>query len=60
MTPIDISDAMDTAVMPFRFKKYNLAMLNADTELNKIIIGVIPLNNALNKLQKEINAFLQQ
>ena len=60
MTPIDISDAMDTAVMPLRFKKYNLAMLNADTELNKIIIGVIPLNNALNKLQKEINAFLQQ
>ena len=59
ITPADISDAMDAAVMPFKFKNYNAAMLYADTELTKIIEGVVPLNNALNKLQKEINARLQ-
>lgn len=59
ITPADISDAMDAAIMPFKFKNYNSAMLYADTELTKIINGVVPLNNALNKLQKEINARLQ-
>jgi multiple sugar transport system substrate-binding protein len=59
ITPADISDAMDNAVMPFKFKNYNAAMLYADSELTKIIDGVVPLNNALNKLQKEINARLQ-
>ena len=56
---IDISSAMDEAIMPFKFKNYNFAMLYADTEINKIINGIVPLNNALNKLQKEINAHLQ-
>lgn len=59
ITPADISDAMDEAIMPFKFKNYKAAMLYADTELTKIIDGVVPLNNALNKLQKEINARLQ-
>ena len=59
ITPADISCAMDEAVMPFKFKNYNSAMLYADTEITKIINGVVPLNNALNKLQKEINALLQ-
>ena len=59
ITPADISDAMDEAIMPFKFKNYNAAMLYADTELTKIIEGIVPLNNALNKLQKEINARLQ-
>ena len=59
ITPADISDAMDEAVMPFKFKNYNAAMLYADSELTKIINGVVPLNNALNKLQKEVNARLQ-
>ncbi len=59
ITPADISAAMDEAIMPFKFKNYNAAMLYADTELKKIIGGVVPLNNALNKLQKEINALLQ-
>ena len=59
ITPADISDAMDTAIMPFKFKNYNNAMLYADSELTKIINGVVPLNNALNKLQKEVNALLQ-
>lgn len=56
---IDISSAMDEAIMPFKFKNYNSAMLYADTEIHKIITGIVPLNNALNKLQKEINAQLQ-
>lgn len=59
ITPADISEAMDEAIMPFKFKNYNAAMLYADSELTKIIEGVVPLNNALNKLQKEINARLQ-
>ena len=59
ITPADISDAMDAAIMPFKFKNYKAAMLYADSELTKIIDGVVPLNNALNKLQKEINALLQ-
>ena len=59
ITPADISCAMDEAIMPFKFKNYNSAMLYADNEITKIINGVVPLNNALNKLQKEINALLQ-
>lgn len=59
ITTADISDAMDEAIMPFKFKNYNAAMLYADSELSQIIEGVVPINNALNKLQKEINARLQ-
>lgn len=59
ITPTDISDAMDGATMQFKFKNYDSAMLYAETEITKIIAGVVPLNNALNKLQKEINAYLQ-
>ena len=59
ITPADISDAMDEAVMPFKFKDYGAAMLFADAELRKIINGLVPFNNALNKLQKEVNARLQ-
>ena len=54
-----LSEAMDEAVMPPKFKGYRAAMLYADTELTKIINGTIPFNNSLNKLQKEINAMLQ-
>ena len=59
ITAVDISSAMDESIMPFKFKNYSSAMLYADTEIKKIIDGLIPLNNALNKLQKEINAHLQ-
>ena len=59
MTPKDISDTMDASIMPVKFKNYDSAMLYADNEIKKIINGTIPLNNSLNKLQKEINAFLQ-
>ena len=59
ITPADISNAMDEAIMPFKFKNYHSAMLYADNEIKKIIDGVVPFNNSLNKLQKEINAALQ-
>lgn len=59
MTPADISATMDESIMPPKFKNYDAAMLYADSEVTKIINGVVPFNNALNKLQKEINAFLQ-
>ena len=59
MTPKDISDTMDASIMPVKFKNYDSAMLYADNEIKKIINGTVPLNNSLNKLQKEINAFLQ-
>lgn len=55
-----VSEVMDKAVMRPKFKGYDEAMLMADTELQKIIAGIVPFNNALNKLQKEINAYLQQ
>ena len=54
-----ISEVMDEAVMPPKFKSYNAALLYADTEIKKIINGTIPFNNSLNKLQKEVNAMLQ-
>jgi multiple sugar transport system substrate-binding protein len=54
-----ISEVMSDAVVPPKFRKYASAMMRADNELRKIITTVAPFNNALNKLQKEINAYLQ-
>ncbi|WP_229711313.1 ABC transporter substrate-binding protein [Pectinatus frisingensis] len=54
-----ISNVMETAISPPKFKKYSLSMLIADNEIKKIIDGTIPLNNALNKVQKKVNDFLQ-
>ena len=59
ITPQDISEAMHTATMPIKFKNYDSALLYANNEILKIIDGTVPFNNSLNKLQKEINAFLQ-
>lgn len=59
MMPADISDAMDKSIMPDKFKNYESAMLYADAEILKIINGTVPQENSLNKLQKELNAFLQ-
>lgn len=55
-----VSEVMDHAVMNPKFKGYDGAMLLANDELQKIIAGTVSFNNALNKLQKEINAYLQQ
>ena len=50
---------LEEAVAPPKFAKYNEAMLRADTAMRRILQGNMPFNNALNKLQKEINAYLQ-
>ncbi len=52
-----ISNVMETAILPPKFKKYSLSMLIADNETKKIIDGTIPLNNALNKVQKKLTIF---
>jgi len=59
MTASEISAAMDNAIMPIKFKNSDSVMLYADSEIEKIIKGEVPFDNALNKLQKEINALLQ-
>ena len=60
VTPPNLDATMLNAVMPYRFPQYRAAMLYADAEITKIIDGVTPRMNALNKLQKEINAVLQR
>lgn len=55
-----VSEVMEQAVMQPRFKGYDEAMLRANNELQQVITGIVPFNNSLNKLQKEINAYLQQ
>lgn len=59
MNVATISEVMDEAAEVPKFKRYAGAMLMADNEIRKIINGIVPFNNALNKLQKEINAYLQ-
>jgi multiple sugar transport system substrate-binding protein len=54
-----LTQAMDEAVAPPKFARYEEAMLRADRVLQPIIDGNAPFNNALNKLQKDINAYLQ-
>ncbi|MCH3959395.1 MAG: hypothetical protein LKE51_08275 [Selenomonas sp.] len=55
-----VSEVMADGVMAPKFKGYNEVMILADNELNKIITGDSSINNALNRLQKAINAYLQQ
>jgi len=54
-----LSEVLEEAAVPPKFKKYENVMLQADHEIRKIILQEVPFNNALNKLQKEINAYLQ-
>lgn len=55
-----VSEVMaDGETIP-KFKGYAEVMILADNELHKIIAGDKDINNALNRLQKEINAYLQQ
>ncbi|WP_231036175.1 ABC transporter substrate-binding protein [Pectinatus sottacetonis] len=55
-----VSEVMRGAAAPPKFKKYAIAMLMADNEIGKIIQGTMAFNNALNKVQKKINDFLQK
>ncbi len=54
-----VSDVMDDSVSAPKFQGYEAAMLLADNEIRKILNGSIPFHNALNKLQKEVNVYLQ-
>lgn len=54
-----VSDVMDDSVSAPKFKGYEEIMLFADNEIRKILNGTTPFHNALNKLQKEVNAYLQ-
>ena len=55
-----VSEVMADGVTAPKFKGYNEVMILADNELNKIITGDSSINNALNRLQKSINMYLQQ
>ena len=43
-----------------KFARYEEVMMRADSELRGVIDGSIPFDNALNRIQKEINGWLQQ
>ena len=55
-----VSEVMAAGETVPKFKGYAEVMILADNELHKIISGDKSINNALNRLQKEINAYLQQ
>ena len=60
LTPALLGAALDTAETTPTFPRHDGAMLLADTEIAKIISGTVSFDNALNKLQKEVNAYLQK
>lgn len=60
MTLATIDSIMSEAIAETHFKNYSEVMLKADTTIQKIIDGQLPINNTLNKLQKEINTYLQE
>lgn len=54
-----ISDVMEDSETAPKFPRYEGAMMLADNEIRKILNGSVPFHNALSKLQKEVNAYLQ-
>ena len=60
LTPELLGQVLDTAVAAKTFERRDGAMLLADNEIAKIISGAVPFDNALNRLQKEVNAYLQR
>ena len=60
MTVEDVSTAMQNAVPPYRFDRLSEVMLYADRAIHALINEPPPFHNALNRLQKEVNAILQQ
>lgn len=55
-----IHNIVEQGIAEKYFRKYNDVMLLADTHIRKIIIGTLPLNNSLNRIQKEINTYLDE
>ncbi|WP_294158770.1 ABC transporter substrate-binding protein [uncultured Selenomonas sp.] len=60
LTPALLGQTLETAETVPTFPRRNGAMLLADTEIAKIVNGTVPFDNALNRLQKEVNAYLQK
>ena len=60
LTPALLGETLDHAVTAPKFKRYEGAMLLADTEIAKLVHGTVSFDNALNRLQKEVNAYLQR
>lgn len=60
LTPALLGRTLETAKTAPTFARHDGALLLADTEIAKIVSGTVPFDNALNKLQKEINAYLQK
>lgn len=55
-----INDILERGVATYTFKNFQDVMILADTNIQKIIDGRLPLNNSLNRLQKEVNNYLEQ
>lgn len=55
-----VSTIMQEAVATSHFERYDGAILRADDTIDSIVRGELPLNNALNRLQREINSYLQE
>ena len=60
MTVEDVGRAMERAVTPDHFDRHAEVMLYADRTIAALIEEPPPFHNALNRLQKEVNAILQQ
>ena len=55
-----INSIMSSTMPETNFLKYTGAILQADTCIQKIISGTLPMDAALNQLQADINAYLLQ
>ena len=60
MTVEDVGRAMERSVTPDHFDRHAEVMLYADRTIAALIEEPPPFRNALNRLQKEVNAILQQ
>ena len=60
LTPHAISDLLAGAVLPPKFARYEEALQIADTEIQKFLSGSAVQYNAMNRLQKELNDYLQR
>lgn len=57
---VTVSTIMQEAAPRPHFARYEGAMLHASDTIERIVRGELPLTNALNRLQKDINSYLQE
>lgn len=60
LTLTAIDAIMSDAAPIVSFPKYHGAIMRADTCIEKIISGILPMDSALNQLQADINSYLLQ